>query len=457
MFTVKHPFITMSTLVLLPSKTCQEPLVESSRTMEEEVQKEIPVEVVCDAADSIQYLLRGQTFTSRVEDVMKYITKSTMIPCKSYQEFHDVGAEDFASIEHIVGEMDQLMTKPKLTYDYKKLTLVVDMPTTLHEEPFDYLKECITLAIAELPYDRRVIRPTVRMNQPLQLESKSVMPDMVVTLRHVDGPTVDVTVSALGECALTERRDHVFNKMEMEIAANPEVNLAVIILIHEVIPFASPLPDSTAHKTLLAGGASELPRKAFVSQRSTVRQFNEPFMVAGHNWCQVHSVEYFVWAKGANSTSIDLRTNNPLLMAHGTLGLTSNMSAVTAMLEKGLGQLRDSMVTLTREHDSDADCSALEGANPTLPIEWGLGASGVLSAIDITAYERYQTWIRGIKRDHNPLFSRSQRVFNNQRRLIHTPSHVRTQAPPRLALASPGPKALVRTALLLRLVIKKMC
>ncbi|KAG1864288.1 hypothetical protein DFJ58DRAFT_912297 [Suillus subalutaceus] len=408
MFTDKHPYITMSTLVLLPK-----------------VQKEIPVEIVCDAADSIQYLLQGQIFTSRVEDVMKYITKSTMIPCKSYQEFHDVGAEDFASIEHIVGEMGQLMTKPKLTYDYKKLALVVDMPTTLHEEPFNYLKECITLAIAELPYDRK------------------------------DHPAyIDVTISALGECAFTERRDHVFNKMEMEITANPEVNLAVIVLIHEAIPFASPLPDSTAHK-LLAGDTSELPRKAFVSQRSTVRQFNEPFVVAGHNWCQVHSVEYFVWAKGADGASIDVRNNNPLLMAHGithnftqTLGLTSNMSAVTTMLEKGLGQMRDSMVTLTREHDSDADCSALEGANPTLPIKWGLGASGVLSAIDITAYQRYQTWIRGIKRDHNPLFSRSQRVFNNQRRLMHTPS---------LALTCPGPKALVHTALLLRLVIKKMC
>lgn len=208
----------------------------------------------------------------------------------------------------------------RLTYDYNALLLTIDMPSTLHEEPFDYLKECLTLAIASLPYDRDLICPRIHMNYQLQLEDKSVTPDLTVTLTSVDGPTEDVLISGLGECALSEDRDHVFLKMESEIRGHPEALFAVIVLINEALNYKSPSKTSTAFTALLTSDDEEplpLSLKSFIKQRSTPRSFDHPVTVAGHQWCQVGSVEYFVWVKENGDDPINIRSVAPGTMAHG--------------------------------------------------------------------------------------------------------------------------------------------
>ncbi|KAG1791060.1 uncharacterized protein HD556DRAFT_1310164 [Suillus plorans] len=384
------PNKSMASKLLPPSKISKKPSVKTPLPVEEQAQGEKPFKVALDAvADTVmvQCPFQGQVFTSR--------------------------------------ESGRLVMKPRLTYDYNKLTLSIDMPTAIHEELFDCLKEHLTLAIANMPYNCRAICPRIHMNYSLEVPSKSV--------------TSDMAISGLGECAFSEDREHVFDKMETEIEAHPEVDFAVIVLIHESASFASPLPNSTASNILPTGDAAAdlqpLYMKSFILQRSTPRQFDQPLTVADHNWCQVGSVQYFVWIKGANGAPINVHDNNPLLM---TLAPTVNMGAVTAMLETGLRRMRDSMVSLTLEIDNDADCSALQAANPTLPIEWDLGMSGILSAIDTTAYQRYLSWSVGVKRPNDSLYTPSDRDDTQQP--LATRPHTRSMARKVASTSQPSPR-----------------
>jgi hypothetical protein len=77
------------------------------------------------------------------------------------------------------------------------------------------------------------------------------------------------------------------------------------------------------------------------------------------------------------------------------------------MLEQGLSRMRESMVGFTQEVVSNADCSALASANVMLPINWSFTASGILSAMDTTAYQRYEDWFVATKRDRNSSYSPS--------------------------------------------------
>jgi hypothetical protein len=81
------------------------------------------------------------------------------------------------------------------------------------------------------------------------------------------------------------------------------------------------------------------------------------------------------------------------------------MNAVTAMLERGMRKIRDSLVSFSRQLSNDVDCSDLEDADIVLPIVWRLGAKNVLTAADLTAYQCYDQWhqevFRGIKRSHD--------------------------------------------------------
>jgi hypothetical protein len=198
-----------------------------------------------------------------------------------------------------------MLNSSRFTYDYIGQLLTIEMPSTLHEEPFDYLKECMTLAIASLPYDRDVIRPRIHMNYQLQIAGQSVTPNMTITLTPVDGPTDVVMISGLGECAWSEDKDHTFDKMEAEIESHPETMFAVIMVIHEAIKYACPQLNSTVSTTLCNSDEEPepLPLKSFISQRSMPRSFDYPVMVAGHKWCQVNFVEYFVWIKGEDGKS----------------------------------------------------------------------------------------------------------------------------------------------------------
>jgi hypothetical protein len=66
------------------------------------------------------------------------------------------------------------------------------------------------------------------------------------------------------------------------------------------------------------------------------------------------------------------------------------MDAVTAMLQRGMNKVRDSMVNFSRMLDNTRDFSALEEAEVRVPLNWNLGAKLVMTAADLTAHQRYE-------------------------------------------------------------------
>jgi hypothetical protein len=192
------------------------------------------------------------------------------------------------------------------------------MPGALHEESFDHLKDCFTLAIGALPYNREILTPRASMNSNLKVEKQIVTPDMLILITPVKGPRRLRLISGVGECALSETKDDVFDKVEKEIRAHPEIDLAVIVVVKEATTYASPAKDSTAWKALCKAEEDDsLPLDSFIDQRSTPRSIGQPLKVAGHNWCHLDTVEYFAWVKGEDGLPIDIRNETPGYMAHG--------------------------------------------------------------------------------------------------------------------------------------------
>jgi hypothetical protein len=192
------------------------------------------------------------------------------------------------------------------------------MSSVLHEAPFDYLKDCFRDAFATLPYNRYLIRPLIHMAWPLKLEDQMVRPDMTISLTATGGPTKLVSILSVAECALSEKIDHIYTKVQDEIDAHPEVVLAIIALIREVETYESPKRNSPAWRTLC--NADDAPKPLlldqFVDLRSTPRVFDEPVTVAGHNWCHLASVEYVVWIKSGEE-KIDISNEDAQYMARG--------------------------------------------------------------------------------------------------------------------------------------------
>jgi hypothetical protein len=193
------------------------------------------------------------------------------------------------------------------------------MPSALHEEFFDYLKDRFTVSISAFPYDQDTITARVSMNTSMRLKAKSVTPDMVIKITPVRGPRKLVKTAALGECALSETKEDVFDKMEEEIETHPEADLAVIVVVKEAISYACPAEGSTAWKTLRNGedNPSPLSLESFTDLQSAPRTQDHPVTVAGHQWCHIQSVEYFVWTKGDDGSPIDVRNESPGYMAYG--------------------------------------------------------------------------------------------------------------------------------------------
>ncbi|KAG1788884.1 uncharacterized protein HD556DRAFT_1311798 [Suillus plorans] len=250
-------------------------------------------------------------------EVLKYL----ILPShsQSLMEFPGIGLREFKLIEHAVGEMGRISRKPRLSYDYNKHLLIVDMPSILHERFFDHLKDTMAAYFLFLPYDCELVSPFLSMNYPLKLRDQLVMPDLTMTITAVENTPKVVLIPCIGECAMSEDRAHVFTKVEDEIIAHPEAVLAIIVIIHEAINYQGPKDISTTSISLHNGhdNPEPLPLANFLNLCSMPRGFNQPIRITDHDWAHLASVEYFVWVKGDNQAQIDVHNTNPQFMAHG--------------------------------------------------------------------------------------------------------------------------------------------
>ncbi|KAG2744920.1 hypothetical protein P692DRAFT_20877480 [Suillus brevipes Sb2] len=333
-------------------------------------------------------------FNSYFEDGRKVLKEISKLPPETGRtmEFHDVGAREYEAIEDVLGETGRT-SKPRLTYDYEKTSLLVEMPSAIHEAPFDCLKLSLGNSITATSYDNDLIFPMVHMNSSLSVKEKSVTPDICITVTPAVGPTKIVLVPFVGECACSEDKAHAIGKLKDTIAAHPDTQMAVLGLIREARPYSSPVKGSIAWKTLSKPNKT-LPLADFITKRHLPCT---PITVAQHVWCHIRTVEVFVWVRGDDGSAINL--DNEDNMAHGTLLLDINMDAVKLMLKRGLGKIRDSLVTFSKQLNSEIDCTELEEAVIALVIRWKDFVIALNNGADVTAWRRYRAWHKKIIKD----------------------------------------------------------
>ncbi|KAG1726779.1 hypothetical protein EDD22DRAFT_961359 [Suillus occidentalis] len=333
-----------------------------------------------------------------VREVLNYLTKP--IPHENCMEFHGVRAQEFGLIEKLLGDTARvILNLIRLTYDYHTRILTINMPSVLHEATFDDMKQFVSQTISTLPFDRTVIDPLIRMTWPLEVKDGIVTPDIIITVNAMEGPTEVLLIPFYGECVLSETDEHVFEKMAKVIRAHPDIICVVVVLVHEATDYTSPKILSDVSNILHGDTNDGYPQphtlRSFIRKRSTSRTVGQPIMIAGHTWCHLSSVEYFVWTKEGEAP-IDIRSQDPAHMAYGTLLPEVDMDAITEMLEQGLNKIKDSFVDFQKEIEPDLDCTALVESHITTYSDWHVSAKRIINASEIAAHRRYLTWHRSL-------------------------------------------------------------
>ncbi|KAG1746786.1 hypothetical protein EDD22DRAFT_958331 [Suillus occidentalis] len=346
--------------------------------------------------------------TSIGRKVLQELNKLTLLETGRIMEFHGIDAREFELIEQVLEE-----TGPnRLTYDYETCTLLVDMPSAIHEAPFDCLKLCLGQSIAALPYDRDVVFLMIHMNSSLPVKSKTVTPDICITITPAQGPTRVRFVPFLGESAFTEEKLHAIRKLKKTIVAHPEIKVVTLALIREAQPYSKPergsLASATFHKDLMPLDLSSLASATFhkdltpLDLESFITERFPPctsITIADHNWCHISTVEIFVWVRGDDELIINIDNEDAEHMARGTLLPEIDMGAVGVMLNRGVEKIRDSLVTFSKQLDPSLDTTELEEASATFTARWKDYNIAVKNSADITAWNRYMAWHHAVITD----------------------------------------------------------
>ncbi|KAG2138175.1 hypothetical protein BD769DRAFT_1663740 [Suillus cothurnatus] len=340
-----------------------------------------------DDDESLQQSLHHQGLTSKTGHMM---------------EFHGIDVQEHELIEQFLEEMGRV-GKLRLTYNYDKCSLLVEMPSAIHEAPFDYLKLSLEVSLEALPYDRDTIFVMVHMNSLLSIKRKMVMPDICITVTGAEGPTNVVLVPFLRESVFSEDKPHAVHKLKKIITAHPEIEVVVLALACKVQLYHKPEKGSPASATFHKD-SEPLPLDLFITECFPT---GTSIMVTDHNWCHISSVEFFIWVRGDDEFVINIDNEDTKHMAHGTLLPEINMDAVKVMLKWGVEKIQDSLVTFSKQLNPNIDTIELEKAAVTLPARWKSYNIAVKNSTDITAYNRYKAWHEAVITDGlelNPMY-----------------------------------------------------
>lgn len=182
-----------------------------------------------------------------------------------------------------------------------KRLFVLQMPSAVHEVPTsEFLPLLVRFQQMELP--RRLVRVYTSVNQQLEGRSISAIPDLSLVLSALKGPSLRRQPFIL-ECAFSQSAASVFNRVRELVTARPEAVMAVVILIDERTPsYESPLEGSPAWDRFerddplepedFTEEAEPQPEDSAITEAFTSR-----VVIAGHTWCSIERVKYYVWLK----------------------------------------------------------------------------------------------------------------------------------------------------------------
>ncbi|KAG2738306.1 hypothetical protein P692DRAFT_20676843, partial [Suillus brevipes Sb2] len=274
----------------------------------------------------------------------------------------------------------------RLTYIDSDSTLIVEMPSAVHEAPLTALHSAFTCFFENLPFNSASINANVLSNVGA---SNSLVPDLRVSFQNMRDLAAEVIVPVIGETAFSQHIDVLMDKLQMALDADPSIIMVIMAVVTESKRYSSPAKNSPSRMAFICDGSIRSATD-FITASNVLPTLDAPVVVEGHTWCSVESVSFKVWVRG--DEAIDLETRDPAFVAEGTLYPTDDMDSVLAMIKKGTDAMREKIVSMALAIDPDVDVVALKDPSIKLSIKKGNIITKIAGAMRETAYCRYSAW-----------------------------------------------------------------
>ncbi|KAI6010300.1 hypothetical protein BKA83DRAFT_4503634 [Pisolithus microcarpus] len=332
-----------------------------------------------------------------------------------FQEVSNFNQHEFEMLCHMIDEeCPNIPQKPKLTFFVKQNFLMIQLASAIHEAPISEFNSVLS-HFQQVSYPCNIVHIQVSMNSDMEEEFISAIPDLALVISSIKGNKIQ-RFPLIVECAFSQPHQKVFEKVTMLIAARPEVLMVVIVLINESPHYQSPFKKSLAWKTF-ANHQDSLDLTDFTSlcdvdsgDVDVGKDFMVPIVIAGHTWCCISSVDYYVWLKHTPNTGDE--GSSPVSMirvdpdtaveqsdwsVHGELPRNKNLDHFDRLLNKGLEMIWLDIIWFCQEiaicHNLPADYSCLE-QSICLPPSWDHFRSALVNVREIATHTHFMHWYK---------------------------------------------------------------
>lgn len=180
-------------------------------------------------------------------------------------------------------------------------------------------------AVQQLPINKQLLHATFKSNFTFQSSQTGFLatPDLsfiIMSLKRKMSRGQDFQVLAIMECAFSQNKGDLEEKIRKELAARPEIVLVIMILVNESEAYCRPTEELHAWwmfsqeemcrdaTSFLRFDESDVSSESESKSDSDLKEHFtlQPVMIAKHQWCSISSVKYHVWVKSNNDEVIDI-------------------------------------------------------------------------------------------------------------------------------------------------------
>lgn len=314
----------------------------------------------------------------------------------------------------------------RLTYNHKERSLLVEMPSAIHEAPMAAIQCDFLDFFSALPFPESQINVNVLTG----ITSKSSVPDLRISLQNIADRRFSVIVVGLGETAFSQGMLPMYNKLKTAVQVNPSLLLVLAAVVDETRRYHAPRAGSPAWNTLLFEPTIRSQGDFIAGASLDPPALDRPVVIEGHTWSSVAMVRIKAWIRvgdvDADDHTIDINTTDPNEVAEGvsfsplsfklylicstkTFFPTNSMDEVLSIIERGANMMRERLILLCQDIHPNMDVSPLR--DPSIAFRFNLDRlrTKLVGAMGEIAYERYEDWYnrtprpRGTKRGADTL------------------------------------------------------
>ncbi|KAG1816334.1 uncharacterized protein BJ212DRAFT_185988 [Suillus subaureus] len=168
------------------------------------------------------------------QEVLRFIAK----PDRQHEceEFCGIWRVEYEQLASFIDESCNFGVKPRLTYFEAGSTLIVEVPSAVHEAPLLALHAALTCFFGNIPFDGQAVNAIISSNIRA---SKSLVPDLRISSQNMRDTASKTVILGLAETAFSQNLEKLEEKLVAAIEANPALLLVFAIVVSEDAPYRS--------------------------------------------------------------------------------------------------------------------------------------------------------------------------------------------------------------------------